>query len=91
MNRHRRSRVGTVAKSYTKYAFSRPDAYVFKRPRTPATVGGPALIRGPVLKISLKFSVPFLEENDFRDVGINQVNRFKCAITMELIKLNYFC
>ena len=40
-------------------------AYYFKRPQTPATIGGPALIRGPALNISLKFSAP-LSENCVR-------------------------
>ena len=48
---------------YRKYSFSGPGAYYFKRSRTPATIGGPALIRGPALNISLKFFTPVSEEN----------------------------
>jgi len=55
---------------YRKYSFSGPGAYYFKRPRTPATIGGPALIRGPALNISLKFSTPLFEENCLRGFKI---------------------
>ena len=47
---------------YRIYSFSGLGAYFFKRPQTPATIGGPALIRGPALNISLKFSAPVLEK-----------------------------
>ena len=56
--------------NYRKYSFSGPGAYYFKRPRTPATIGGPALIRGPALNISLKFSTPLFEENCLRGFKI---------------------
>ena len=55
---------------YRKYSFSGPGAYYFKRPRTPATIGGPALIRGPALNISLKLSTPLFEQNCLRGFKI---------------------